>query len=308
MNFARPTGLARLAVCRLGGMLNRMWPTSLDPSSVFLTAVPTSDEGWAQVFDPSTLPVLARTANEIEDWRANEDQADAHLLAEFMSRDPLMTLKLFHRLASLRPGREDSTPETVTGCLLMLGIPPFFTQFSGLVAAEDSLESHPEAANGLMAVLERSRRAADFALGFAVHRMDHDAQLIYSATLLHDVLEMLLWLKAPAMALEIARRQALDPQLRSVDAQRGVLHTSLPQLQNDLLNRWHLPTALTHLMDINSSIGSAQARNVELATRLARHSQLSWDNPAIPDDIRDIADFLQIGLEPARHLVKEIDS
>jgi HD-like signal output (HDOD) protein len=289
-------------------MLNRMRPPSLESASGFLTSVPTTDDGWAQVFDPATLPVLARTADEIEDWRVNEDLADAHLLAEFVSRDPLMTLKLFHRLASLRPGREDSVPETVTGCLLMLGIPPFFTQFSGLVAVEDSLDSHPEAASGLMAVLGRSRRAADFALGFAVHRMDHDAQLIYSATLLHDVLEMLLWLKAPAMALEIARRQAVDPQLRSVDAQRGVLHISLLQLQKDLLNRWHLPTALTHLMDINSSIGSAQARNVELATRLARHSQVSWDNPAIPDDIRDIADFLQIGLEPARHLVMEIDS
>ena len=289
-------------------MLHRMRPPFLDSASGFLTSAPITDDGWAQVFDPATLPVLARTADEIEDWRANEDQADAHLLAEFVSRDPLMTLKLFHRLASLRPGREDSVPETVTGCLLMLGIPPFFTQFSGLVAVEDSLDSHPEAASGLMAVLGRSRRAADFALGFAVHRMDHDAQLIYSATLLHDVLEMLLWLKAPAMALEIARRQAVDPQLRSVDAQRGVLHISLPQLQKDLLNRWHLPTALTHLMDINSSIGSAQARNVELATRLARHSQVSWDNPAIPDDIRDIADFLQIGLEPARHLVMEIDS
>jgi len=289
-------------------MLNCMRPFPTDPASGFLISAPSTGDEWAQIFDPVNLPVLARTADEIEDWRGNEDHVDAHLLAEFVSRDPLMTLKLFHRLASLRPGREDSIPETVIGCLLMLGIPPFFTQFSRLVAVEDCLELHPEAAQGLMAVLERSRRAADFALGFAVHRMDHDAQLIYSAALLHDVLEMLLWLKAPVMALEIARKQALDPHLRSVDAQRSVLHTSLPQLQKDLLSRWHLPTALTCLMDTNSSVGSAQARNVELATRLARHSQVSWDNPAIPDDIRDIADFLQIGLEPARHLVTEIDS
>lgn len=289
-------------------MLNRMSPAPIAPASGFLTSAPTTVDGWAQVFDPASLPVLARTADEIDEWRANEDQVDAHLLAEFVSRDPLMTLKLFHRLASLRPGREDSIPETVTGCLLMLGIPPFFTQFSGLAAIEDALDPYPDATQGLMAVLERSRRAADFALGFAVHRMDHDAQLIYSATLLHDVLEMLLWLRAPAMALEIARRQASDPQLRSVDAQRSVLHTSLPQLQKDLLSRWHLPTALTHLMDLSAPVASVQARNVELATRLARHSQVTWDNPAIPDDIREIADFLQIGFEPARHLVTEIDS
>ena len=261
-----------------------------------------------RVFDPVQLPVLGRTASEVEDWRSNEDQADAHLLAEFVSRDPLMTLKLFDHLARMRPGREDSIPETVIGCFLMLGIPPFFTHFTQLITIEEHLDANPEALQRLMGVLERSRRAADFALGFAVHRMDHDAQLIYSATLLHDVAEMLLWLRAPALAAEIARRQNLDPQLRSVDAQRMVLHVSLMQLQKDLMARWHLPTALTALMDTTASVGSAQARNVELATRLARHSQISWDNPAIPDDIRDIADFLQIGIEPARHLVMEIDS
>lgn len=273
-----------------------------------LTTAPVRLDGWLELFDPAQLPVFGRTAFEVEDWRLNEDQADAHLLSEFVSRDPLMTLKLFDHLAKMRPGREDSIPETVTGCLLMLGIPPFFSRFTELLTVEEQLAPHPSALQGLMDVMERSRRAADFALGFAVHRMDHDAQLIYSATLLHDVVEMLLWLKAPVLAAEISRRQTLDPQLRSVDAQRIVLHVSLPQLQKDLMARWHLPAALTLLMDSSTAGASAQARNVELATRLARHSQISWDNPAIPDDIRDIADFLQIGLEPARHLVEEIDN
>lgn len=277
-------------------------------SPTLLSKVPTTLASWAQAFDPASLPVLSATAYDIEDWRQNEDQVDAHLLAEFVSRDPLMTLKLFHHLARMREGREDSVPETVTGCLLMLGIPPFFAHFNGLTTLDDALASEPEALQGFLKVLERSRRAADFALGFAVHRMDHDAPLIYSATLLHDVAEMLLWLKAPGLAQEIVRRQSLDPQLRSVDAQRNVLQVSLPQLQKDLLNHWHLPSALTALMDSAPSQSSTQARNVELATRLARHSQSSWDNPAIPDDIRDIADFLQIGIEPAKHLVSEIDA
>ena len=53
---------------------------------------------------------------------------------------------------------------------------------------------------------------------------------------------------------------------------------------------------------------SAQALTVELATRVARHSAKGWDNPAIPDDIRDIAELLQIGVEPTQHLLAEIDS
>ena len=102
-----------------------------------------------------------------------------------------------HPALSHSPHQPRRDPPT---SVLMLGIPPFFFQFTELATVEEHLESHPAALQGLMDVLERSRRAADFALGFAVHRMDHDAQLIYSATLLHDVAEMLLWLKAPALA------------------------------------------------------------------------------------------------------------
>lgn len=285
-------------------MLGHSMPT--DPG--FLRAAPHSLGAWVGVFDVETLPVLGKTVFEIEDWRAHEDQVDAHLLAEFVARDPLMTVKLFAHLAQMRPGREDSVPETVTGCLLMLGIPPFFTRFQALVSVDEHFAAEPAALDGLMAVLDRSRRAADFALSFAVHRMDHDAQLIYSAALLHELAEMLLWLKAPGLAREIVRRQGGDQQLRSADAQRDVLHITLSQLQQELMRRWHFPAALTSLIDLGTTAHSAQARNVELAARIARHSSSGWDNPAIPDDVRDIADFLQIGLEPTKHLLHEIDS
>ena len=54
---------------------------------------------WARRFDPLALPVLADTARVLEEWRANEDAVDAHLLSEVIVRDPLMTLKLFAQVA-----------------------------------------------------------------------------------------------------------------------------------------------------------------------------------------------------------------
>jgi hypothetical protein len=48
-------------------------------------------------------------------------------------------------------------------------------------------------------------------------------------------------------------------------------------------------------------------RNVLLAIRVARHSTEGWDNPALPDDVRDIAALLQLGLEPTRQLLRDID-
>jgi HD-like signal output (HDOD) protein len=263
---------------------------------------------WATAFVWEQLPVLSATVAEIERLRRMEDDVDAHRLSDVISRDPFLTVKLFAYLAKRRPGREETVPETVTGCLLMLGIPPFFAHFTGLRTVESVLSADAAAVDGLGAVLDRSQRASDFALAFAVHRMDHDAPLIHSAALLHEFTEMLLWLKAPRLAGEIARRQRILPQLRSSDAQRAVLKVSLAELQQELMTRWYIPQALTSLINPELAGSSAQALTVELATRVARHSAKGWDNPAIPDDVRDIAELLQIGVEPAQHLLTEIDS
>jgi hypothetical protein len=53
---------------------------------------------------------------------------------------------------------------------------------------------------------------------------------------------------------------------------------------------------------------SPQVRNVLLAIRVARHSAQGWDNPALPDDVAEIADLLHLGLEPTLRLLREIDA
>lgn len=282
-------------------------PQYMGATSDFIRAPLGSVAAWAIAFDWEQLPVLGGTVAEVETLRLMEDDVDAHRLAEVVSCDPFMTVKLFAHLAQRRKGREDTVPETVTGCLLMLGIPPFFAHFTSLRTVESELSTDAGAKDGLEAVLKRSQRASDFALAFAVHRMDHDASLIHSAALLHEFTEMLLWLRAPSLAAEIAKRQRIQPQLRSSDAQRAVLKVSLSELQHELMARWHLPQALTSLINPSLGSSSAQALTVELATRVARHSAKGWNNPAIPDDLRDIAALLQIGLEPAQHLLAEID-
>jgi HD-like signal output (HDOD) protein len=155
-------------------------------------------------------------------------------------------------------------------------------------------------------VLERAHRGAKFALAFAVHRMDADAPVIHQAALLHDFAEMLLWCHAPALALEIALRQRLDPTLRSSVAQRDVLRVTLPHLQQALMRTWRLPELLIRISDERHA-SAAQVRNVLLAVRVARHSARGWDNPAIPDDVRDIAALLNLREEPTLHLLQQLD-
>jgi HD-like signal output (HDOD) protein len=273
-----------------------------------ITRAPRDAAGWAALLDVNALPVLAETAALIEDMRANEELADAHLLAQTISLDPLMTVKLLSHVGRLRSGREGGEPETVTAALVMLGITPFFDAFPAQATVEDVLALHPEALDGFNSVLRRAHRAANFAIGFAVQRLDHDAAVIHGAALLHEMVELMLWLRAPAFAIEMGRRQAADATLRSAEVQRQLLHTTLPELHHLLMVRWRLPSLLIRITDGQMHNDSAQVRNVLLAIRVARHTAAGWDNPALPDDVRDIAELLHLGHEPTLQLLRAIDA
>lgn len=274
----------------------------------FITRAPADVAGWAKCFDVQALPVLAQTAETIALLQANEDAVDAHLLAETVSLDPLMTLKLMAHVAALQHRLGHATEaETVTAALVLLGIGPFFRTFGTLETVEDALDGLPEALAGFHAVLRRGGRAANFAMSFAVHRMDHDAAVIHEATLLHDFAELLLWLRAPALAAAVAARQAADPTLRSAVVQRELLNVELPDLQHALMLAWRLPTLLVEISD-DRHADAAQVKNVLLAVRVARHSANGFDNPALPDDVAEIADLLHLGTEPVWRLLRDVDA
>lgn len=270
---------------------------------------PSGDIGsWAARFDPSAIPVLADTAAQLEALRESEDAVDAHLLNEVIGDDPLMSLRVMAHVARLRGERDGGGPETLLGALVMFGIPPFFTSLERLETVDARLAGRPDAWSGFSRVLSRSYRAARFAMAFAVHRMDHDAAVIHQAALLHDFAELLLWIEAPDLALEISRRQARDPTLRSSVAQRDVLGIELSALQQHLMLLWKLPPLLVAISDDNAPRETMQTANVRLAIRVARHSAAGWDNAALPDDFEDIAALLQLAPLHVQRLLVEVDS
>jgi HD-like signal output (HDOD) protein len=276
-------------------------------SDDFFTHAPGDLAGWVSRFDASRLPVLQESADALQELRAIEDDVDAHGLAEAVGTDPLLTLKLLAHVARLRRGRDGSDPETVTAALVMLGIPPFFRAFGDLPTVETRLLHWPDALAGFRAVLRRAHRAANFAIGFAAHRLDPDAAVIHEAALLHDFAELLLWLHAPALAQQILQRQAADPTLRSADVQRELLNVTLADLQHALMMAWKLPALLVRITDEHRQ-ADPQVRNVLLAMRVARHSSAGWDNPALPGDVDEVAALLHLGTEPTWRLLHDIDS
>jgi HD-like signal output (HDOD) protein len=260
---------------------------------------------WLAHFRAATIPVLSSTVAAVADLVDHEDAVDAHMLAETIGADPLMTLKLLSHVATT--SRRETDVETVVSALVLMGIGPFFRTFGTLVGVDSVLGDMPAALAGARAVLKRSHRAARFALGFAAHRMDPDAAVMHEAALLHDFAEVLLWCHAPALALEVARRQAADTNLRSAAVQRDVLGIELAELRHALMRAWRLPALLVRLDDLCRA-SEWQVRSVLLATRVARHSAHGWDNAALPDDVTDVGALLQLSPASALKLLREIDA
>lgn len=261
---------------------------------------------WTACFRGAEIPVLAETAEALELMRSNEDAVDANSLGEMIAGDPLMTLKVLRHAAEHRSSRLQTDAETVTAALVLMGITPFFREFGPQPTVEERLASYPQALEGLRRVLDRADRAARFALGFAVHRLDPDAAVIHSAAMLHDFAEMLLWVHAPDLALQILQRQRADKQLRSTAVQRELLGIELSDLEQALMRDWHLPELLAHITN-DKRANDPQLQSVRLAVRLARHTADGWDDAAVPDDLREIGELLNLGPEPTLKLLHEFD-
>ena len=262
-------------------------------------------DAWTTYLRNADIPVLADTAQALEAMRANEDKTDGNIIGEMISSDPLMTLKVLAYASTHRSRRCVTDIETVTAAIVMMGITPFFAAFGPQSTIEDRLAAEPEALVGLHDALRRAHRGANFALGFAVHRMDPDAPVIHATALLHNFSELLIWCHAPALALQIQTAQSTDPTLRSGAAQLSVLNIELADLQQALMKAWCLPDLMIHIADQRHA-GQANVKCVTLATQLARHTANGWDNPAIPGDIAQIATLLNLSATAALHLVQDI--
>lgn len=261
-------------------------------------------DAWVRHLSSIDIPVLPATAALIANLTPEADTTDAQAIARIVSDDPLMSVKLYRLIAERRGRRQLTDVETIAGCVVMLGVPPFFEAFSHLRTVTEHFHADIRAQLHLLEVLKRSRRAANHAAAWAVRRQDLDHEVIRTAALLHDFAEMLLWLSAPELAREIARRQLATPGLRSAQAQKAVLGTTLNEIEAALLKGWGLPELLIRIVD-DSISGDVQERNVTLAVALARHSAMGWDDPALPDDFAALGRLLNVSPARAQEIVEE---
>jgi HD-like signal output (HDOD) protein len=277
------------------------------------TALP-SLKAWTDALVNAPIPALPGSVAELEQLRLIEDASgtvDAHTLASELCNDPLMTLNVLQHVSRHCTSRGIEPPETLIGAIVMLGIGPFFKAFQPVHSITNWLKDQPEAQSGLLKVITRARRAANFATGFALRRQDEDAMVIQEAALLHDFAEMLLWCHAPKLAMAIADRQRQDHTVRSIDIQEEVLGIRLGDLGQELMQQWRLPDMLIKCTN-DRETHSSQIRTVVLGVQIARHTQHGWADAhaqsALPDDVAEVGQLLTISSEAAHRLLMAMDS
>ena len=266
-----------------------------------MTDYPLHDiEGWLLLLSNNSLPVLRQTKRHIEDMRADIDRVDSRELAKVILQDPMMTVRVLAYIQPLhaRALRHDIT--TIAGAIMMAGIEPFFHRFTDLISIEAMLkEEPPQALLNALQVIRRAQRAADYAQDWARRRHDVNVEEVRIAALLHDLAEILVCCFAPRLGLQMKAEQERNPGKRSTAIQAEILGFTLQELQLALCGIWHLPELLRNLIDEDNR-DLPRERNVSLAVRLARHSAHGWEDPALPDDYRDIGQLFNLTPEAVR--------
>lgn len=264
-------------------------------------------DAWALLFSNNSLPVLRVTKRRLDEMREDIDRVDARELAHVILQDPIMTVRVLAFIQPMRGRALQHDITTIASAVLMAGMNPFFRRFENLPTIEGMLQGEdPHALLGVLQVIRRAQRAADYAQEWAIWRHDINMEEVRIAALLHELAEILVWCFAPKLGLDIRAQQQARPTMRSADAQRQTLGLTFQDIQEELCRVWHLPDLLRRLID-DEHATNPRVENVALAVRLARHSSHGWDDPALPDDYRDIGHLLNItpdavrqrlGLEP----------
>jgi HD-like signal output (HDOD) protein len=255
---------------------------------------PLSD--WVKNLSGMDIPVLRRTAQDIQRLRGKQESVTARDLSQIVLRDPLMTLKVLRFSQSRLTRRQATEVTTVEHALMMHGLASFFREMGALTELEQQLAAQPEALEGALRVISRACHAANNARNFAAIRHDMDSDELVTGALLHDLAELLLWLAAPAEAKQIEYMIDHQRGLRSVAAQRGCLGFALADLQLALTHAWNLPSLLQSLMD-DKQANLPRVQTVASSVAVARHSAHDWYDPALPDDYKGLQKLLNLPLD-----------
>lgn len=255
-------------------------------------------ENWPDFLSRQKLPILRATKKGIL-WEKEKyesgDNADSRILTKIILNDPVMTLHLLSFIHRLKAKNLRNEIRTIQSALVMIGMEPFFAQFSEMTTIESRLQYSPNALLNVLKIIQKAQRAADFAQNWAIRKNDLNLDEVRTAALLHPLAEIFIGVFFPDDLITFLKILKENPGARSRDVQKQVFGFTAFELQTLLNVHFRLPRLLQALMNEEEK-NSQRAKMVHLAIRLARHSAQNWNDSALPDDYAEIAKMLGLDL------------
>lgn len=257
---------------------------------------------WVKYMSTAQIPVLKSTARQVAGLLVEEDKISARGITTVVLNDPMMVFKVLSYSQRHKGRSQLHDLVQVEQAIIMMGTSAFFRDIPPVPLVEDTLKANLPALAQLLKLIRRAHRAAKFAVEWAAHFNDLHSEEVLIAALLHDLAEMLMWCYAPDKMNTIHSMQLADKTLRSKAVQQEVLGFKLHDLQKEIVEAFQLPPLLSKLMQDEAS-QEQRVRNVTLAVNLARHSANGWDDAALPDDYRDIAELLRMDVDKVMRII-----
>ena len=141
-----------------------------------MTGQPQNLEQWLAFLTAAEIPVLRRTAREIERLREHEDDLGAREIANVVVQDPLMTAKLLRYLQDNKHPSQLRDLVQVEQAIIMIGLTAFFRDVPSAPVVEEMLQGHLEAMTRLLRSVKQAQRAARYAFDWALLLHDLHAE------------------------------------------------------------------------------------------------------------------------------------
>ncbi len=233
---------------------------------------------WALYFENQILPIQPRSKEMLAELEAAKGERLAPKdLLPIVLQDSLLCLTLLRQAGMRKSRRLDHDTTTALAALLQLGVNGFKKL---LTETPDIAEDEA----GLVKVETRARYASELAQTWSKWRMDINPEEVAVAALLGGIGDILLWVYAPEIPLNVLDKLNSGEAKRSADAQRKSGGFSFKELSVECATRWGLSDLLVQLLKGSDSVRALMTR---VCANTARHilDDSETSNTAIACDL-----------------------
>lgn len=234
------------------------------------------------------LPIFAHTV------KAFRNALSASVLnwkdiGDIILKDPGLVLQTIQLLKSGSKRAASLEITNMSQAVMLMGMDRVRSLLSGLPVLEQTLPEKSKV--GYTKAVNRSLHAAFQARNWAQWRNDFAPEVVYIATLLHDIPELALWVSEPRKMYELRRRVYKDG-MSPDEAHHITLGQSLQHYGRQVTSDLHLPTFVHDVLrPENASI--ARVQNVLLAVQLANSVEFGWYTETVSQIIGEVATHIK---------------